>query len=152
MRNVDYLIQGCSIGLDLSLDLHGFPEYMLQYYQVGYPYSNSQLIATRRHTLDLIVSKLRIAAQCRLEQAFIYVVGTLHEYKIHLGVGHIWMSMNDHYLCIVPEKCLEDISLQSILLPFEDDEILSMILSKILLLSTDNQIKAQLIHKQIQAT
>ena len=57
------------------------------------------------------------------------------------------MSLNDHYLCIVPEKCLEDISLQSILLPFEDDEILSMILSKILLLSTDNQIKAQLIHK-----
>ncbi len=62
------------------------------------------------------------------------------------------MSLNDHYLCIVPEKCLEDISLQSILLPFEDDEILSMILSEILLLSTDNQIKAQLIHKQIQAT
>ena len=52
----------------------------------------------------------------------------------------------------MPEKRLEDISLQSILLPFEDDEILSMILSKILLLSTDNQIKAQLIHKQIQAT
>ncbi|MFN3074335.1 hypothetical protein ACK1JC_12075 [Acinetobacter sp. TY2] len=62
------------------------------------------------------------------------------------------MSLNDHYLCIVPEKCLEDISLQSILLPFEDDEMLSPILSKILLLSTDDQIKAQLILKQIQAT
>ncbi|MFW2146865.1 hypothetical protein ACK2M2_01835 [Acinetobacter sp. TY1] len=62
------------------------------------------------------------------------------------------MSLNDHYLCIVPEKCLEDISLQSILLPFEDDEMLSPILSKILLLSTDDQIKDQLILKQIQAT
>ena len=62
------------------------------------------------------------------------------------------MLLNDHYLCIVPEKCLEDISLQSILLPFEDDEMLSPILSKILLLSTDDQIKAQLILKQIQAT
>ena len=41
MRDVDYFIQGCSIGLDLSLDLHGFPEDMLQYYQVGHPYSNS---------------------------------------------------------------------------------------------------------------
>ena len=41
MRDVDRFIQGCSIGLDLSLDLHGFPEYMLQYYQVGHPYSNS---------------------------------------------------------------------------------------------------------------
>ena len=63
IREVDYFIQSCSIGLDLSLDLHGFPEDMLQYYQVGYPYSNSQLIATRGHTLDLIVSKLNIAAQ-----------------------------------------------------------------------------------------
>ena len=41
------------------------------------------------------------------------------------------MSLNDHYLCIVPEKRLQDISLQHIFLPFEDDEMLSLILSKI---------------------
>ena len=60
------------------------------------------------------------------------------------------MSLNDHYLCIVPEKRLQDISLQHIFLPFEDDEMLSLILSKILLLSKDDQIQDQLILKQIQ--
>ena len=42
-----------------------------------------------------------------------------------------------------------DISLQHIFLPFEDDERLSLILSKILLLSAYDQIKDQLILKQI---
>ena len=109
-------------------------------------------MAARQHTLDLIVSKLSIAAQCRSEQEFFYVAGTLHEYRIHLGTGHIWMSPNDQYLCIVPEKRLEYILPQHIFLPFEDDEMLSLILSKILLLSIDDQIKDQLILKQIQAT
>ena len=39
--------------------------------------------------------------------------------------------------CRVPEKCSEDISLQHIFLPFDDDEMLSLILNKILLLSND---------------
>ena len=43
-----------------------------------------------------------------------------------------------------------DISLQHILLPFDDDEMLSLILSKIFLLSADDQIQDQLILKQIQ--
>lgn len=42
-----------------------------------------------------------------------------------------------------------DISLQHILLPFDDDEMLSLILSKILLLSAYDQIKDQLVLKQI---
>ena len=44
----------------------------------------------------------------------------------------------------------KDISLQHILLPFDDDEMLSLILSKIFLLSADDQIQDQLILKQIQ--
>ena len=48
------------------------------------------------------------------------------------------MSPNDQYLCIVPEKRLEDISLQHIFVPFENNEMLSLILSKILLLSIDD--------------
>lgn len=152
MRDVDYFIQGCSIGLDLNLELSGFPDEMRQYYDHTYrQLSKSQVIQTRHDTLDLIVSKLPIAKQCRLDEQFIYVDGKIGQYKIHLGTGHIWMLPNDQYLCIVPEKTLEKAERSQLFLPFEDDAMLSLILSKVLLLSQDDQIQDELITRQIQA-
>ena len=69
-------------------------------------------------------------------------------YKIHLGIGHVWMSPNDQYLCIVPDYRLVHVSLHHVFLPFDDDQMLSLILSKILLLTEDDKIKDELILKQ----
>lgn len=152
MRDIDYFIQGCSIGLDLSLELSGFPDEMHQYYSnASRQASKSQVVQNRHDALDLIVSKLAIAAQCRLDEQFIYVDGKIKQYKIHLATGHIFMSPNDQYLCIVPEKTLEKAKSSHLFLPFEDDVMLSLILSKVLLLSQDDQIQDELITKQMQA-
>ncbi|MEQ1344222.1 DUF4132 domain-containing protein [Acinetobacter seifertii] len=152
MRDVDYFIQGCSIGLDLSLELSGFPDEMQQYYHNVYRQpSKSQVVQARHDALDLIVSKLPIAGQCRLDEQFIYVDGKVKQYKIHLTTGHIFMSPNDQYLCIVPEKTVEKSKQSHLFLPFEDDAMLSLILSKVLLLSQDEQIQDELITRQIKA-
>ncbi|MBL8320793.1 MAG: DUF4132 domain-containing protein, partial [Acinetobacter sp.] len=82
MRDIDYFIQGCSIGMDLALELTGFPDEMRNYYASGYRQSNSQIWANRHYSLDAVLSQLDIAAQCRLDQHFVYVTGKLHEYKI----------------------------------------------------------------------
>jgi hypothetical protein len=150
MRDADYFIQGCSIGLDYALELTGFPEEMQRYYSQRYQSTLSQIIVNRHDSLDHILSRLDIAYQCRLDSHFVYVQGQLHEYKIHLGTGHIFMSPNDQFICIVPQQKLEAVHVAHLFLPFEDDAMLSLILSKVLLLAQDHQIKDELIQQQIK--
>lgn len=150
MRDIDYFIQGCSIGMDLALELTGFPDEMRNYYASGGRQSNSQIWANRHYSLDAVLSQLDIAAQCRLDQHFVYVTGKLHEYKIHIGTGHSFMSPNDQFLCIVPERKIQAVHAAHLFLPFDDDAMLSLILSKVLLLSQDDQIQDALIQKQIK--
>jgi len=54
------------------------------------------------------------------------VEGKLRAYKIHLGSGNILMEPNDRYLCIVPAPAAG----ASVRLPFEGDNLLSIILSR----------------------
>ena len=58
------------------------------------------------------------------------------------------MSPNDQYLCIVPERGVH--TPEKILLPFEGDHTLSVILSKAFLLADDASIKDTTILSQIQ--
>ena len=102
---------------------------------------------TRRDVLQRLVPKLKIAGQCSFEDKFLLVRGKLHTYKIHLGSGNILMSPNDQYLCIVASRGKSEPG--NIFLPFEGDAVLSIILSKALLLAADDKITDPAITRQL---
>jgi hypothetical protein len=78
------------------------------------------------------------------------VRGDLYTYKIHLGSGNILMAPNDEYLCVVPRQVAATGS-NRVFLPFEDDSMLSIILSKAFLLAEDAKIKDASIVRQIRS-
>jgi hypothetical protein len=60
------------------------------------------------------------------------------------------MEPNDQYLCIVPERGAGASGGADVLLPFEGDNTLSIILSKAFLLAEDAKIKDSTILNQIR--
>ena len=72
--------------------------------------------------------------------------GDIRTYKIHLGSGNILMEPNDQYLCIVKAGRS---SADKVLLPFEGDKTLAVILSKAFLLAADTKITDETILSQI---
>ncbi|MGE3805249.1 MAG: DUF4132 domain-containing protein [Gemmataceae bacterium] len=147
LRDVDLFVSVASVGNNPDWADGGPNGYFRDYW---HDYSFGALRAsgeTRRTILERIIPRLGIAARCKLTERFLTVRGELHSYKIHLGSGHILMSPNDQYLCIVPQR--DSLTDQRIFLPFEGDSMLSVILSKALLLAedkkiTDPDIKSQL--------
>lgn len=59
------------------------------------------------------------------------------------------MSPNNQYLCIVPDRSSKAVSAGPIYLPFEGDEMLSIVLSKALLRRMISELKIQSIRAQI---
>lgn len=105
---------------------------------------------TRRAILERLVPRLKIANQCTLTDRFLVVRGKLRTYKIHLGSGNILMEPNDQYLCIVPARGPVAAGSDRLILPFEGDATLSIILSKAFLLAADESIKDPTIVRQIK--
>lgn len=64
--------------------------------------------------------------------------GRRRTYRIHIGSGNVLMSPNDRYLCIVPAGAAKTAGVR--FLPFEGDGLLSIVLSKALLLADDHKI------------
>jgi len=81
-----------------------------------------------------------------LADRFVVVRGSLRTYKIHLGSGNILMEPNDAYLCIVAARDRSG----PVHLPFAEDAMLSLILSKAFLLAEDHKITDQSILRQIR--
>ena len=100
----------------------------------------------RRAALERIVPRLRIAGRCSLEDRFLVVRGDLATYRIHLGSANVRMEPDDAYLCIVPARRQ---GAGTVFLPFEDDR-LSLILSKALLLAADTRITDDSVLRQIK--
>jgi hypothetical protein len=62
------------------------------------------------------------------------------------------MEPNDQYLCIVPDRSRAAAKAgEKVLLPFEGDSTLSIILSKAFLLAEDGKIKDETILRQIKS-
>jgi Domain of unknown function (DUF4132) len=102
---------------------------------------------TRHAVLADLIPGLSIAGQCRLEARHLVVRGKLRTYLIHLGSGNIQMEPENRYLCIVQERKAERAKVR---LPFEGDEMLSIILSKAFLLADDDRIADKSILAQIR--
>ncbi|MER6672602.1 DUF4132 domain-containing protein [Streptomyces sp. NPDC000983] len=102
----------------------------------------------RREVLERIVPRLGIADRCSLDGRFLVVRGDLRTYRIHLGSANVLMDPDGAYLCIVPAARGSRGGGRGAFLPFEDER-LSLILSKALLLAADTEIADETISRQI---
>ncbi len=84
-----------------------------------------------------------------VDRHFAYVQGKLARYRVHLGSAAIHIEPGS-YLCIVPANWGQ--THEKLFLPFVDDSSgkISEVISKILLLLNDNQIKDESILRQIR--
>lgn len=149
MRDVDLFVGVTSVGNDPEW-ADGGPDGNYHDYWREYAFGDlSQTAQTRKAVLERVVPQLKIADRCQLQGKFLVVQGQLRAYKIHLGSGNILMSPNDQYLCIVPDRRQASQRTDNIYLPFEGDQMLSVILSKAFLLADDDKIKDPTIKHQI---
>ena len=147
MRDVDLFIGVTSIGNDPQWLDRGEGRRFENYWNA---YSFGDIGASaevRREVLAQLLPRLVIADRCELEERFLAVRGQLRTYRIHLGSGNILMSPDDRYLCIVAAR---DGRAVNLFLPFDDDPVLSLILSKAFMLAEDAKITDATITAQIE--
>ncbi|MCK5917989.1 MAG: DUF4132 domain-containing protein [Cocleimonas sp.] len=140
MRDVDLFVGVSSIGNDPQ-----WHDRTNTYWEDSSFGKLSASAKTRYEVLEVLLPKLKIASQLTLEGRFLLVEGKLCHYKIHLGSSNILMQPNDSYLCIVAARANN-----SVMLPFEGDNTLSLILSKAFMLANDSKIRDKTILSQIK--
>ncbi|MGD1852269.1 MAG: DUF4132 domain-containing protein, partial [Cyanophyceae cyanobacterium] len=146
LRDVDLFVGVASVGNDPNWS-DGGPEGRYQDYWHCYSFGElSGSATTRRQLLETLIPKLKIRDRCSFTDRFLVVQGDIRTYKIHLGSGNILMDPNDQYLCIVADRKPTG---GSVFLPFEGDQMLSIILSKAFLLADDKKITDPTITHQI---
>jgi hypothetical protein len=150
MRDVDLFVGVASVGNDpLWHDNGGLVQYR-DYWQ-NYSFGElGEVAKNRKLALERLVPRLKIGKVSELKDRFLVVRGKLRTYKIHLGSGNILMEPNDQYLCIVPDRSAKSATAADVFLPFEGDAVLSIILSKALLLMDDDKITDETIVRQIK--
>jgi Domain of unknown function (DUF4132)/TilS substrate binding domain len=150
MRDVDLFVGVASVGNDPNW-VDGGPQARFGAYWLSYAFGDlGQSGKTRAEVLATLLPSLAIAAQCELKDRFLVVRGKLRTYKIHLGSANIQMAPNDQYLCIVPGYGRAGAAAaDNLVLPFEGDRTLSIILSKAFLLAADDKITDPAIASQI---
>jgi hypothetical protein len=148
MRDVDMFVGVASVGNDPTWS-DGGPNGQYRDYWGAVSFGELNGSAkTRKEVLERLVPRLKIGKLCSFEERFLVVKGKLRTYRIHLGSGNILMEPNDQYLCIVPRQ--GEVEDGKVLLPFEGDRTLSVILSKAFLLAEGDKIKDETITRQIK--
>ncbi|TGE29613.1 DUF4132 domain-containing protein [Hymenobacter metallicola] len=150
MRDVDLFVGVASVGNDPQWrDNGGLPAY--RNYWESYSFGElGEVAKNRKLALERLVPRMKIGKVSEIKDRFLVVRGKLRTYKIHLGSGNILMEPNDQYLCIVPDRSAKNTGTADVFLPFEGDAVLSIILSKALLLMNDDQITDETINRQIR--
>jgi hypothetical protein len=105
----------------------------------------NQSATSRKEVIETLLPSLKMADRCKIDGNYLRVQGKLRAYKIHFGSGNILMEPDNRYICIVKATPKGG----NVMLPFEGDAMLSMILSKALLLVADDKITDQVIVRQI---
>lgn len=149
MRDVDLFVGVASVGNDPQWRDNGGLAQFRDYWE-SYSFGDlGEVAKSRKLALERLVPRLRIGKVSEIKGNFLRVKGHHHTYKIHLGSGNILMEPNDQYLCIVPDRSAKTMGASNVFLPFEGDAVLSIILSKALLLMDDDKITDQTILRQI---
>lgn len=144
MRDVDLFVGVTSIATDEQWAENTGHE-LFPYWRAESTAPLTARAEVRRDALALLLPQLPIAGRCELTGRYLRVRGTRRTYRIHLGSGNILMEPDDAYLCIVPAKAPGP----RVLLPFDDDPTLSIVLSKALMLAADDRITDPAILRQL---
>lgn len=149
MRDVDLFVGVTSIGNDAAWQDGG--DSRMDTYRHDYSFGDlTESSKIRSEVLRNLVPRLKIAGKCSFDGRYLLVRGKLRSYKIHMGSGNILMEPNDQYLCIVPGRSAQKND-EKIFLPFEGDNMLSIIISKAFLLADDDKITDTTITRQIRS-
>lgn len=154
MYDIDSIVGRTSIGSDRFWQDRGQDAPHLQsevaqfaHYRERYASGQTSELGRSRHAfLEAVLPSLSIADQCTLTPQFLIVDGKRGTYKISLNSGNILIAPNDRYLCIV--KAGNGGTRESYV-PFEGDDILSLILSKAMMLAEDDRIDDPTILRQL---
>ncbi|MEU1965941.1 DUF4132 domain-containing protein [Micromonospora sediminicola] len=146
MRDVDLFVGVTSIATDPQWADRGADRFRDYWHRtvVGELTPSAQV---RRDALARLLPRMAIAGRVTLADRYLHVRGNLRGYRIHLGSGNIMMEPNDAYLCIVPARG----GTGRLHLPFEDDPMLSTILSKAIMLAADDSITDPTVLRQLAA-
>lgn len=148
MRDVDLFVGVASVGNDPTWQDRGGVQVYRDYWQT-YSFGDlSEVAKTRKEILKGLIPRLKIAKVTELTDKFVVVKGKLRTYKIHIGSTNILMEPNDQYLCIVADRGKKNPT-EKLFLPFEGDNVLSIVLSKAFLLADDDKITDTTITSQI---
>lgn len=150
MRDVDLFVGVASVGNDPQWQ-DGGPDGRQDYRDYWHSYSFgdlSEVAKTRKIVLERLIPRLKIRDVTKVDGKFLMVQGKKHAYKIHIGSGNILIEPHGHYLCIVPGRG-KDKNIDSLFLPFEGDNGLSIVLSKAFLLANDDKITDTTILSQL---
>lgn len=148
MRHVDLFVGVCSVGNDPEWVDRGEMQTHQQYWRDFAFGELAEVAKIRKAALERLIPRLNIKDQVVVDGKYVLVKGKLREYKIHIGSSNILMEPNDQYLCIVSSK-KKDSKVEKLFLPFEGDRGLSLVLSKMFLLASDDKIKDPTIVSQI---
>ncbi len=153
MRDIDLFVGVAGIGADPNwLDGGGHrPEGTREYWWEASFGELSAMANTRRDALAGILPRLaQLDGRWELTDRFLNIRGDLRGYRIHLGSGNVLMEPGGQYLCIVPGRGAGGSKPgDGLFLPFEGDQMLSVILSKALMLADDTAIADSSIRHQI---
>ncbi|WP_426404105.1 DUF4132 domain-containing protein [Streptomyces sp. R-07] len=138
LRDVDLFVGVASIGADPHWRDRGEDRAYDGYWESWSFGALTESALIRRETLARLLPRTRIADRVELTDRFLRVRGELRAYRIHLGSGNVLMEPDDTYLCVVEDRVRDR---GTVFLPFEEDGgLLSVILSKALLLAADDRI------------
>ncbi|WP_430463958.1 DUF4132 domain-containing protein [Tabrizicola sp.] len=99
---------------------------------------------TRRALLAILLPGMELGRVAALDGRHLVVTGQRSRYRIHLGSAAVHDLGRDRHLCIQPDR-----TASAPMLRLEGDEILSIILSKALLLARDDRITDPSILRQM---
>ncbi|MFC4019269.1 DUF4132 domain-containing protein [Micromonospora sp. GCM10011542] len=144
MRDVDLFVGVTSIATDPQWADRGEDRFHAYWHRTAIG-ALTPSAEVRRDALARLLPRMRIADRVELSDRFLRVRGTIGSYRIHLGSANVMTEPDDAYLCIVPARDHAG----RIHLPFEDDPVLSLILSKAVMLAADDTITDDTVLRQL---
>ncbi|MFG3556772.1 DUF4132 domain-containing protein [Micromonospora sp. NPDC047557] len=147
MRDVDLFVGVTSIATDPQWADRGEDRFSAYWHRTAVA-ELTPSAQVRRDALARLLPRMAIADRVDLTDRYLRVRGTLRTYRIHLGSGNVMMEPDDAYLCIVAARAQTG----RLHLPFDDDPMLSTILSKAIMLAADDRITDPTVLSQLRPT
>lgn len=150
MRDVDLFVSVAGIGTDVNWEEWEVRRgrQVESWVEARQRYETLQAASADQRAVVLadLLPALGLGDSLQLDGRWVMVRGKRHRYRIHLGSGNIHIEPEGRYLCIVPARR----KLESLYVPFEETDFKTAeILSKILLLASDEKIQDSTILRQL---